>query len=79
MPMQRAVPSSFSFVPVISVASLLAVLSLSGCGGSDNIQSTAAAPLSCAQLTGKNVPASAIGLPTTGATVTAATVMPASG
>ncbi|APA88356.1 tannase/feruloyl esterase family alpha/beta hydrolase [Paraburkholderia sprentiae WSM5005] len=82
--MQRAIPSAvssfFSLAPVISIAPLLAALSLSGCGSDDdNLQSTAAAPLGCTQLAGKTVPSSAIGLPTTGATVTAATVMPASG
>jgi fermentation-respiration switch protein FrsA (DUF1100 family) len=59
------------------VAPLLTVLSLSGCG--DSVNPPAATPLSCAQLAGKTVPASSIGLPTTGATVTAATTMPASG
>src|SRR5262249_20645707 len=79
MPMQRAVPSVLSFAPVVSVVPLLAVLSLSGCGsGNDDIHSTAAAPLSCSQLAGKTVPASAIGLPTTGASVSTAVGMPAS-
>lgn len=64
--------SSLVVVPV------LITLSLSGCGDND-VNSPAATPLSCAQLVGKTVPASSIGLPTTGATVTAATTMPASG
>jgi len=37
------------------------------------------APLTCAQLSGMAIPASAIGLPTTGGTVTSATVVAASG
>ncbi|MFM0274156.1 tannase/feruloyl esterase family alpha/beta hydrolase [Paraburkholderia aspalathi] len=60
------------------VVSVLTVLSLNGCGN-NSIAPPAATPLSCAQLAGKTVPASSIGLPTTGATVTAATTMPASG
>jgi feruloyl esterase len=60
------------------VAPVIIMLSLSSCGD-NNINSPAATPLSCAQLAGKTVPASAIGLPTTGATVTAATTMPAAG
>jgi feruloyl esterase len=64
--------SSLVFAPVLTL------LSLTGCGD-DNLNPPAATPLSCAQLVGKAVPAASIGLPTTGATVTAATVMPASG
>ena len=60
------------------VVSVLTVLSLNGCGN-NSIAPPAATPLSCAQLAGKTVPSSSIGLPTTGATVTAATTMPASG
>lgn len=60
------------------VVSVLTVLSLNGCGN-NSIAPPAATPLSCAQLAGKTVPASSIGLPTTGATVTAATTIPASG
>jgi hypothetical protein len=53
---------------------------LSGCGDHDDDAAPGpAAPqaLSCAELAGKTVPAAAIGLPTGGATVTAATVVPA--
>ena len=39
----------------------------------------AAEPLTCAQLPGVTIPASAIGLPTTGGSVTSATLVPASG
>nr|WKF60310.1 Mono(2-hydroxyethyl) terephthalate hydrolase [Paraburkholderia busanensis] len=60
------------------VASVLTLLSLSGCGN-NSINPPVATPLSCAQLAGKTVPAASIGLPTTGATVTAAVTMPASG
>ena len=58
---------------------MLTALSLSGCGDSLNPPTPAAAPLTCSQLVGKTVPAGSIGLPTTGATVTAAATMPASG
>lgn len=60
------------------VASVLIMLSLSGCGN-NSLNPPAATPLSCAQLAGKTIPAASIGLPTTGATVTAAVTMPASG
>jgi hypothetical protein len=53
---------------------------LSGCGDHDDDAApspTAPQALSCADLTGKNVPAAAIGLPTGGATVTSAIVVAA--
>ncbi len=49
-----------------------------GCGGGDG-DSPVAQPLGCADLTGKTVASAAIGLPTTGAVVTSATVVPAAG
>lgn len=49
---------------------------LTACGGDGE---PPAQPMACAQLAGMAVPASAIALPTTGATVTAATVVAASG
>lgn len=63
------------------------VASLAACGGgSDSSPSAAApapapapAPQSCEQLAGLSIPASAIALPTSGATVTDATVVAASG
>lgn len=51
-----------------------ASLALLGCGGGSG-----AKPMACADLAGMTVPASDIGLPTTGATVTAATVVAPSG
>jgi hypothetical protein len=55
-------------------------ISLSGCGGhNDDNTPPQRVALSCAQLAGRSVPASSIGLPTTGAVVTAATIVPASG
>lgn len=51
--------------------------SLGGCGGGST--AAGAAPLACSQLAGMTIPASAIALPTSGATVTAATVHAASG
>ncbi|SAK67013.1 tannase and feruloyl esterase [Caballeronia calidae] len=57
----------------------LALVACNGGGDDDNNGPPARAALSCAQLAGMSVPANAIGLPTTGATVTAATTVPASG
>ncbi|QYD68328.1 tannase/feruloyl esterase family alpha/beta hydrolase [Paraburkholderia edwinii] len=65
---------------VVRVACLIVVLVLAGCGGDDDSASTPAATgIACEQLAGLTVPASAIGLPTTGATVTAAKTVAASG
>ena len=67
-------------------AAALACLSIGACGGSSDDETafvdTSALPLkaplsSCAALLGTNIPAAAIGLPTSGATVTAATLVPA--
>lgn len=49
---------------------------LAACGGSSG---AAATPLSCGELVGLAIPPSAIALPTTGATVTAATVVASAG
>ncbi len=57
-------------------ACIVAAAALAACGGDDEV---VAQPLSCGELAGMSIPASAIGLPTTGATVTAATVVPAAG
>lgn len=77
--MQTKNPAGSSGVTRFSwvLAPVLAMLSLGGCG--DSVDQTVSTPLTCAQLAGKTVPASAIGLATTGATVTAATTMPATG
>jgi hypothetical protein len=67
------------------VAAAVAVMGLSACGGSDDDNTSTAAgtsvqaPLGCAQLNGLALPATSIGLPTTGATVTSAEVVPAAG
>ena len=66
---------------------VLAAFGLAGCGGSDNDNGTAGnanlpaaqAAMSCAQLAGMTIPASGIGLATTGAAVTSAVVVPAAG
>lgn len=65
----------------VVVTAPLAALALAACGGGhdDNSSSSTSTPMTCAQLAGMNVPASAIGLQTTGATVTAATTVAASG
>ena len=62
----------------------LVTLGLSGCGGSDNdpapVEATPAVqPVACAQLAGTAIPASAIGLPTSGGAVATAAVVAASG
>ena len=68
-------PRNFSF-------GLLAAVSLAACGGGggggDPAPATAQ-PLACGSLVGMAIPASAIGLPTTGGTVTSAVVVPAAG
>jgi feruloyl esterase len=56
-----------------------ATLVLAACGGGNEPAAAAQQPLSCAELAGMSVPASAIGLPTSGATVTTATAVAASG
>lgn len=58
----------------------LSAAALAACGGgSDTPPPTAATPKSCDALAGMAIPASAIGLPTRGGTVTAATVVAAAG
>lgn len=79
MQMQRTAQKPGGIGSSLIVAPVLTALSLSGCGDSLNPPAAAAAPLTCSQLVGKTVPAASIGLPTTGATVSAATTMPASG
>ncbi|WP_250454127.1 tannase/feruloyl esterase family alpha/beta hydrolase [Caballeronia sp. ATUFL_M2_KS44] len=64
----------------VIVTAPLAALALAACGGhDDDSSSSTSTPMTCAQLAGMNVPASAIGLQTTGATDTAATTVAASG
>jgi fermentation-respiration switch protein FrsA (DUF1100 family) len=55
------------------------LLTLTACGGHNDSSTQTQSPLNCAQLAGKTVPAAAIGLPSTGAVVTAATIVAASG
>ena len=55
-------------------------LGLAACGGSDGDAPPApVATKSCAEINGMTIPASSIGLPTTGAVVTATSVVPAAG
>ena len=69
---------SFALPFVITV---FASIGLVGCGSSDDDNNDSAtsiqAPLTCAQLNGTPVPASSIGLPTTGALITSVEVVPA--
>ena len=63
-------------------AVLAATLCVAGCGGGGNDDDVVAPPrqaMSCAQLGGRGIAAGSIGLPTTGAVVTSATVVPAAG
>lgn len=55
------------------------VLAACGGGGASTPQEQAATPLACEQLTGMDIPHSAIGLPTSGGTVTEAKVVAATG
>lgn len=69
----------FRLVPAFALAAWLA-----GCGGDSGGEAPPAPPtgptaMTCAQLAGLSIPASAIGLPTTGGTVTSAVVVEASG
>ncbi|MGV2289873.1 tannase/feruloyl esterase family alpha/beta hydrolase [Trinickia sp. YCB016] len=61
------------------IASAALSLTLVGCGVTHVTGTQPATPLPCSQLAGVAVPASAIGLPTSGALVTAATTVAASG
>lgn len=73
-------PQKSTALPLTAV--VIAIAGLSGCA---SLRHQAAAPapaavaLSCAQLSGLTVPAAAIGLPTTGASVTSAQTIPAVG
>lgn len=83
MPEAFCRPRTIRYVNKAAVAAApFAALALAAChgGNDDNNNGTPpTAALSCAQLAGMSVPANAIGLPTTGATVAAAAVVPASG
>lgn len=62
-----------------SICLLLLSAALAGCGHDDHPHHPRPTPLTCAQLNGTAIAASAIALPTTGATVTSSEVVPASG
>lgn len=76
----RRVAGAVATLSALGLAALLA-----GCGGDDNGNTTTPTPtpvaqqMTCAQLATMTIPASSIGLPTTGATVTSATIVPAAG
>ena len=67
----------------VAIATAIITSFLSACGGDDDPgaapAATAAAPLGCTQLAGLSIPATSIGLPTTGGAVTTAAVVAASG
>lgn len=72
--------SPLSTARAIAIAPALLSLLLAACGGHGHDATVqAATPLTCAQLAGMTIPAASIGLPTTGATVTTATTVAASG
>ncbi len=58
---------------------VLTAATLAGCGSDDDNGTGGVAPLACADFIGLTVPASAVALPTNGAVVTAAVVVPAGG
>ena len=66
-----------------TLSSAMAMGLLSACGGSDDGSGAPAAPtavlMTCAQLVNMQIPSTAIGLPTTGAVITAATTVAANG
>ncbi|WP_235548634.1 tannase/feruloyl esterase family alpha/beta hydrolase [Noviherbaspirillum sp. Root189] len=62
------------------IAAAIAGIGMAACGGGDSAPQTfTQAPVACAELTGMTIPAASIGLPTTGAVVTNAQVVPPSG
>ncbi|RZL99447.1 MAG: tannase/feruloyl esterase family alpha/beta hydrolase, partial [Variovorax sp.] len=71
---------SFTRRPVALGAMLAAALCVAGCGGGgDDDDAPPRQAMTCAQLNGMTVAAGSIGLATTGAVVTSATVVPAAG
>ncbi len=74
----KATPNRFCG-PATPLAALAAALIVAGCGGGNDSSKPPAIALSCAELNGMTVPASAIGLATTGAVVTSSSVVPAAG
>ncbi len=69
-----------SVAVALTAAAILGV-GLAGCGGGDGGTTETPGPVtkSCADLNGMAIPAASIGLPTTGATVTSAAIVPAAG
>ena len=76
--LSKAHPARFGG-PAMPLAALAAALLVAGCGGGNDSSRPPAVALSCAELNGMTVPASAIGLTTTGAVVTSSAVVPAAG
>ncbi|MCR5863757.1 tannase/feruloyl esterase family alpha/beta hydrolase [Aquincola sp. J276] len=70
------VPASRRRLVLAAVPAACALLMLSACGSSSDDDDQ---PMACAELAGMTVPAARIGLPTSGATVTSATVEAAGG
>lgn len=74
--MTRRTPSNTARQAAVCVAATAAVLGLAACGGNDHDDPR---PVACAELAGLTIPATSIGLPTTGATVTNVEVVAAAG
>ncbi|GLC96348.1 hypothetical protein Tamer19_57570 [Cupriavidus sp. TA19] len=72
-------PATFRLAPLIVVSAAGLVLSACGGGGDDNPPPPSKTPVACQNLPGKTVAAGSIGLPTNGATVADAVMVPATG
>ncbi|WP_431831525.1 tannase/feruloyl esterase family alpha/beta hydrolase [Cupriavidus consociatus] len=75
----RVLPVTFKLAPVLVAAAAGLVLSACGGGDDDDNHPPVKTPVSCQNLPGKTVAASSIGLPTKGATVADAEMVPATG
>jgi feruloyl esterase len=74
--MQRCRTTTARAAALLAAAPLVAAL-LAGCGGHESAPAALVTPVACAELASHTVPASAIGLPTGGASVTSAAVVTA--
>lgn len=76
----RVLPVTFKLAPVVvATAAGLVLTACGGGGGDDDDPPPAKTPVACQNLPGKTVPSGSIGLPTKGATVAEAVMVPATG
>ncbi|WP_169834819.1 tannase/feruloyl esterase family alpha/beta hydrolase [Cupriavidus oxalaticus] len=76
----RVLPVTFKLAPVVvATAAGLVLTACGGGGGDDDHPPPAKTPVACQNLPGKTVPSGSIGLPTKGATVAEADMVPATG